>query len=75
VVVGRERWKLRRQSEEARIWAHLLAEGVGAIDGTLAIQLAARGRTARRVHPPPQRHGVVDEVVRAGAELPPGDRP
>ena len=75
VVVGREFWKVRRQSEEARIWAHLLAEGVGAIDGALAMQLAARGRTARRGHPLPQTVGFADDAGRAAAELPPGDRP
>ena len=75
VVVGRERWKLRRQSEEARIWAHLLAEGVGAIDGVLAVRLAAHGRAARRGHPLPQGVGFADEAGRVAAELPPGDRP
>jgi len=75
VVVGRERWKLRRQSEEARIWAHQLAEGVGAIDGTLAVSLAARGRASRRGHALPQLAGLLDDGGRAAAELPTGDRP
>jgi UDP-GlcNAc:undecaprenyl-phosphate GlcNAc-1-phosphate transferase len=75
VVVGRERWKLRRQSEEARIWAHLLAEGVGSIDGALAVRLAARGRTARRAQPLPARAGFGDQAGRAAGEPPPGDRP
>ena len=74
VVVGRERWKLRRQSEEARIWAHLLAEGVGSIDGVLAVRLAARGRTARRGHLLPARAGFGDDAGRASGEPPSGDR-
>lgn len=65
VVLGRERWKQRRQSEEARIWAHLLAEGVGSLDADLAARLSAARRAARRA----ARHGIPEPFL-AAAETP-----
>jgi UDP-GlcNAc:undecaprenyl-phosphate GlcNAc-1-phosphate transferase len=46
VVLGKERWKLRRQSEEDKAWAHLLAEGLGSHERTLVTMLARSGTAA-----------------------------
>ncbi|HUD72543.1 MAG TPA: MraY family glycosyltransferase [Dongiaceae bacterium] len=76
VVLGRERWKLRRQSEEARIWAHLLAEGVGSLDADLAARLASSRRAGRRLAGAAARAVVTEPVLATGeAPQPSGEAP
>jgi len=59
IVLGKERWKLRRRSEEDRLWASVLAEGLASLEPKLAAALH------RRSDGGPER--AEDEPVLAGA--------
>jgi UDP-GlcNAc:undecaprenyl-phosphate GlcNAc-1-phosphate transferase len=83
VVLGKEDWKLRRRSEDHRAWAHQLAEGLGALDGSLRSLLARpspagprRVETivSQRVTAGPRPAPEEDRAPAMAASAPQGDR-